>query len=153
MVKGWVDDARLAMQSARVCLAPLRFGAGIKGKLAEAMLCATPSVTTDIGIEGMKSDLAWPGVVANNAQQFADAAIKLYQEANSWQKLSDLGPKNASLLFEQDKHFSLLAKRLTTISTTLLVHRQQNFIGAMLNHHHHKSTKYMAQWIEAKNKL
>ncbi len=153
LVKGWVDDAILAMQSARVCLAPLRFGAGIKGKLAEAMLCATPSVTTDIGIEGMDSELAWPGRVANNAQAFADAAVQLYKETNTWQKLSDLGPKNARLLFEQNKHFALLAARLTEISSTLLMHRQQNFIGAMLNHHHHKSTKYMAQWIEAKNKL
>jgi glycosyltransferase involved in cell wall biosynthesis len=155
LVKGWVDDAMLAMQSARVCLAPLRFGAGIKGKLAEAMLCATPSVTTDIGIEGMESEIGWPGMVANNSQAFADAAVKLYQnqEANTWQQLSDLGPKNAKLLFDQDKYFALLAARLAEISSTLLVHRQQNFIGAMLNHHHHKSTKYMAQWIEAKNKL
>ncbi len=153
LVKGWVDDARLVMQSARVCLAPLRFGAGIKGKLAEAMLCATPSVTTDIGIEGMSSALGWPGVVANDAQAFADAAIKLYQDLSVWQPLSDLGPKNAELLFEKNKHFALFATRLAEVSTGLLLHRQQNFIGAMLNHHHHKSTKYMAQWIEAKNKL
>ncbi len=153
LVKGWVDDARLAMQSARVCLAPLRFGAGIKGKLAEAMLCATPSVTTDIGIEGMESDLGWPGLVANDNQALADAAIKLYQEADTWQQFSNLGPENAKLLFDKNKHFALLASRLAEVSTGLLLHRQQNFIGAMLNHHHHKSTKYMAQWIEAKNKL
>ena len=61
LVKGWVDDAVLAMQNARVCLAPLRFGAGIKGKLAEAMFCQTPSVTTNIGIESMQTELtlAW----------------------------------------------------------------------------------------------
>jgi glycosyltransferase involved in cell wall biosynthesis len=153
LVKGWVDDAIIAMQCARVCVAPLRFGAGIKGKLAEAMLCATPSVTTDIGIEGMGTTNGWAGMVANTPQAFADAAVNLYQEKEAWQQASELGPQNAQLLFEQHKHFAILAERINGISTALLQHRQQNFIGSMLNHHHHKSTKYMAQWIEAKNKL
>lgn len=153
LVKGWVDDAIIAMQSARVCVAPLRFGAGIKGKLAEAMLCATPSVTTDIGIEGMKTEQEWAGMVANNPQAFADAAVHLYKERKAWQQASNLGPQNAQSLFEQAKHFAILAERIESISATLSQHRQQNFIGSMLNHHHHKSTKYMAQWIEAKNKL
>lgn len=152
LVKGWVDDAVDAMQSARVCLAPLRFGAGIKGKLAEAMLCATPSVTTDIGIEGMQTELAWPGIVANEAQAIADAAIKLYQQEDSWQTASDLGAENAEELFEQVKHFEALANCISKVSTNLEQHRQRNFIGSMLNHHHHKSTKYMSQWIEVKNK-
>ena len=152
LVKGWVDDAIQAMQSARVCLAPLRFGAGIKGKLAEAMLCATPSVTTDIGIEGMTCNLPWPGLVANNSQDIANAAVKLYKENIAWQIASELAPKNAELLFTQNKHFESFAECLALISADLTAHRQQNFIGSMLNHHHHKSTKYMAQWIEAKNR-
>jgi glycosyltransferase involved in cell wall biosynthesis len=152
LVKGWVDDAILEMQSARVCLAPLRFGAGIKGKLAEAMLCGTPSVTTDIGIEGMQTELTWPGIVANEAQAIADAAVKLYQEGNTWQMASDLGVTNAEALFEQVKHFDILSNRMDELLANLKQHRQDNFIGSMLNHHHHKSTKYMSQWIEEKNK-
>jgi len=153
LVKGWVDDAIHEMQSARVCLAPLRFGAGIKGKLAEAMLCGTPSVTTDIGIEGMETELTWSGIVANEAQTIADAAVKLYQQANTWQTASDLGVKNAKALFEQVKHFDMLSNRMDELLANLEQHRQGNFIGSMLNHHHHKSTKYMSQWIEEKNKL
>jgi glycosyltransferase involved in cell wall biosynthesis len=153
LVKGWVDDAVQEMQSARVCLAPLRFGAGIKGKLAEAMLCATPSVTTDIGIEGMQTLLAWPGIVANKAQAIADAAVKLYQHGDDWQIASDLGATNAEQLFEQVKHFDALSCCIRQLLADLEQHRQLNFIGSMLNHHHHKSIKYMSQWIEEKNKL
>jgi glycosyltransferase involved in cell wall biosynthesis len=153
LVKGWVDDAVQVMKSTRVCLAPLRFGAGIKGKLAEAMLCSTPSVTTNIGIEGMQTQLPWPGQIANDAKSFADAAVKLYQEKESWLSASELGQKNAQLLFEQNKHFLIFSNCLTRLLEDLVQHREKNFIGRMLNHHHHKSTKYMSQWIEAKNKL
>ncbi|WP_413699565.1 glycosyltransferase [Psychromonas sp. KJ10-10] len=153
LVKGWVDDAIFAMQSAKVCIAPLRFGAGIKGKLAEAMICSTPSVTTNIGIEGMQTDLVWPGMVANEAQQIADAAVKLYQDEKIWKQCSDLGPKNASILYQQQVAFDALKDCLNVIIEDLAIHRQANFIGSMLNHHHHKSTKYMAQWIEAKNQI
>lgn len=153
LVKGWVDDAIFAMRSAKVCIAPLRFGAGIKGKLTEAMICSTPSVTTNIGIESMQTNLAWPGLVANDAQQIADAAVKLYQDEKFWQQCSELGPKNASILYQQQVAFDALRDSLNSIMENLESHRQNNFIGSMLNHHHHKSTKYMAQWIEAKNQI
>jgi len=152
LVKGWIDDAVMAMQSARVCLAPLRFGAGIKGKLAEAMLCSTPSITTHVGAEGMQTQLPWAGEIANEAQTIADAAVRLYSNIDAWQYASELGQQNAQRLFEQDKHFSVFSNRLSALLSDLIQHRQNNFIGSMLNHHHHQSTKYMSQWIEAKNK-
>ena len=153
LVKGWVDDAVLAMQSAKVCLAPLRFGAGIKGKLAEAMFCQTPSVTTNIGIESMQTELAWPGEVANNPQAIADAAVKLYQDEQAWQKASDLGQENAQLMYQQESILANLENCLNKLTANLEQHRTQNFIGNMLNHHHHKSTQFMAQWIDVKTQL
>ena len=153
IVKGWVDDAIKEMQTTRVCLAPLRFGAGIKGKLAEAMLCSTPSVTTSIGAEGMQTELPWAGKIANSTESFAEAAISLYQNSEDWNDASEFGQKNAKLMFDKEKHFVDLSNKLTGLLDTLDRHRQFNFIGGMLNHHHHKSTKYMSQWIEAKNKI
>ena len=153
LVKGWVDDAVLAMQSAKVCLAPLRFGAGIKGKLAEAMYCATPSVTTDIGAESMQTNLPWAGAIANNPQVIADAAVQLYQDESTWQTASDLGQQNAQLMYQQEEILAELADCLSNIEANLTQHRQANFIGSMLNHHHHKSTQYMAQWIDVKTQL
>ena len=169
LVKGWVDDAQQAMQDARICLAPLRFGAGIKGKLAEAMMCGTPSVTTYIGAESMQSDNPWGGAVIspvinsvissaiNNPQQqaqaIADAAINLYEQETLWQQASENGITNAQTMYESTQHYDQLTIALDTLINNIEQHRQQNFIGSMLNHHSHQSTKYMAQWIEAKNKL
>ena len=153
LVKGWVDDAVLAMQSAKVCLAPLRFGAGIKGKLAEAMYCQTPSVTTDIGAESMQTDLSWAGAIVNEPQAIADVAVKLYQEEKFWQTASDLGQQNAQLMYQQESILTELANCLSQLETNLDKHRKNNFIGSMLNHHHHKSTQYMAQWIDVKTQL
>ncbi|MFT7234983.1 MAG: glycosyltransferase involved in cell wall biosynthesis, partial [Methylophagaceae bacterium] len=70
LVKGWAEDAFTVMEQARVCLAPLRFGAGLKGKLLDAMIMQTPSVTTPIGSEGMSEADSWPGAVVDGDTAF-----------------------------------------------------------------------------------
>lgn len=153
LVKGWVDDAELVMQQAKICLAPLRFGAGIKGKLAQAMICGTPSVTTTIGAESMESEKPWGGAIHDEAAAIADAAVELYENPILWQEASNNGQQNAVTLYDHVQHFEKLEQIIDNLLNDLENHRQLNFIGGMLNHHHHKSTQYMSQWIEVKNKL
>ncbi|MEM5552518.1 glycosyltransferase [Pseudoalteromonas neustonica] len=152
LIKGWADDAYEVMQSARVCLSPLRFGAGIKGKLLEAMIMQTPSVTTSIGSEGMHNDLPWNGSVENDPQHFADAAVALYQDSVLFAQAQNAGA--ALLETHYDKHplASQLVEKIQSITQQLKAHRESNFTGQMLKHHTMRSTQYMAQWIEAKNK-
>lgn len=158
LVKGWAEEAFEVIQNARVLLAPLRFGAGIKGKLAEAMLNGTPSVTTFIGEESMLSDTTttWPGTIANNTNDFVSAAIELYINQQAWSKKQIIGINNVKQRYVlEEKELNSEPGLINT--TNMLVesldkHRNQNFMSSMLNHHHHKSTQYMAQWIEAKNK-
>ncbi len=83
-VMNWAEDALQVMGAARICLAPLRFGAGIKGKLADAMLCGTPSITTPIGAEAMGDEQPWPGMIDNSAPALAAAAVALYQDRARW---------------------------------------------------------------------
>lgn len=151
LIKGWANNSYEVMENARVCLAPLRFGAGIKGKLLEAMIMQTPSVTTTIGSEGMHTDLPWPGSITNHTQQFADDAVALYQS----DVLFSQAQKNAQTLLTSHYDKSLLAHQLinkiNAIESTLNTHRETNFTGQMLKHHTMRSTQYMAQWIEAKN--
>ncbi|MFT5676260.1 MAG: glycosyltransferase involved in cell wall biosynthesis [Paraglaciecola sp.] len=153
LIKGWTKDAKHVMAQARVCLAPLRFGAGIKGKLVEAMFCGTPNVTTAIGIEGMHQNLPWSGEVADSADQFAHLAVELYQNQSQWQDHQLQGYTLLQKIFDQDILEPRLSQKIIQTKQNLTEHRLQNFVGNMLQHHQHKSTQYMAQWIEAKNKL
>jgi glycosyltransferase involved in cell wall biosynthesis len=161
LVKGWAEDAKHVMQQAKVCLAPLRFGAGIKGKLAESMYCGTPNVTTNIGIEGMTMGLDWSGLTTdltsfdsheNSAEHFADHAVQLYQNEVLWQQKQKYGYQLIKANFDKNEIQTKLLACITNIENNLTSHRLTNFIGQMLQHHQLKSTQYMAQWIEAKNR-
>ncbi|MBV6288225.1 glycosyltransferase [Pseudomonas aegrilactucae] len=152
-VMNWAEDALQVMSEARVCLAPLRFGAGIKGKLTDAMLCGTPSVTTPIGAEAMHGTLPWPGLVADTAEGLADAAARLYSEQPRWEQAQRDARQLLTARYDRRWHGSALVERMEHTLEHLAEQRLYNFTGAMLRHHQHKSTQYMAQWIEAKNRL
>lgn len=151
-VLGWAEDAQAVMSSARVCLAPLRFGAGLKGKLADAMAAGTPSVTTEIGAEGMDAGLPWGGAVENGVEAFAHHAVALYQNPQLWQQAQARGDQILQQLFNRRADQDSLLQKIEVCLGQLAQHRAQNFTGAMLRHHSMKSTQYMSQWIALKNK-
>ncbi|OHU84263.1 MULTISPECIES: glycosyltransferase [Pseudoalteromonas] len=151
LIKGWADDALEVMKNSRICLAPLRFGAGIKGKLLEAMITQTPSITTAIGAEGMHLDLPWPGAIADDMQQFADKAVKLYSDKKTYQRAQSHANEILDRVYLKEQLEKLLINKINDITKNLTQHRQANFTGQMLKHHTMRSTQYMAQWIEAKN--
>ena len=152
LVKGWADDAFEVMARARVCLAPLRFGAGIKGKFIDAMQMGTPSVTTDIGAEGMTNGMPWPGLIANSDDEIIAAAVALYQNETLWQQAHDASQPLLKEVYDAKTLGERLITRITALQANLPAHRLTNFTGAMLRHHSMKSTQYMSQWIEEKNK-
>lgn len=151
-VHGRAENAMEVMRKARVCLAPLRFGAGIKGKLLEAMICGTPSVTTLIGAEGMQGNLPWNGYVCNDANDFAIAAERLYTSKEDWTNAQIHGKQILESLFESDIPSQEFIARVQSISEHLEKHRLANFTGSMLMHHTIQSTKYLSKWIEEKNR-
>lgn len=151
-VHGRVENAMEVIRKARVCLAPLRFGAGIKGKLLESMICGTPSVTTRIGAEGMQGNLPWNGYVCDDASDFAMSAEQLYSSKDDWTKAQAHGKQILETLFESDSPSQEFIARVHSISEHLDEHRLVNFTGTMLMHHTLQSTKYLSKWIEEKNR-
>ncbi|MEZ8168184.1 glycosyltransferase [Vibrio tasmaniensis 1F-187] len=153
-IKGWAKDAQEVMEQARVCVAPLRFGAGIKGKLLDAMKLQTPNVTSEIGSEGMlpQGELQWPGAVADDIDEFVEQAVGLYKDEEKWLKAQSQCHSILEAHYEQNQLGDTLIERLTALESDLESHRLDNFFGSMLKHHSMASTKYMSQWIAEKNK-
>jgi glycosyltransferase involved in cell wall biosynthesis len=150
-IQGWAEDAHQVLANAKVCLAPIRFGAGIKGKFTDAMQNATPIVTTPIGSEAMHENYDWPGAQHLDSQTLADSAVSLFTDAQQWQTASDKGQIIIDKLYNKNKLEEHLHHVISQLKNNLQQSRLENFCGSMLRHHHHKSTQYMSQWIAAKN--
>ncbi|MBE7178575.1 MAG: glycosyltransferase family 4 protein, partial [Mucilaginibacter polytrichastri] len=72
----------------RVFVAPLRYGAGMKGKIGQALEFSLPIVSTSIGSEGMDMKDGFNYILANTAEEIAAAILHLYQSEEEWNMLS-----------------------------------------------------------------
>ena len=151
-VHGFVEDAAEVLENSRVLLAPLRFGAGIKGKLTSAMQCGTPSVTTSIGAEGMCGQLPWNGFIEDQVEDFVDKAVALYTNEKLWNQAQQHGIEIINTMYDKELLENKFLKLIQQVSLNLKQHRNNNFTGKMLLHHSLQSKKYMSKWIQEKNK-
>ena len=151
-IMGRAENAIQVVENARVVLAPIRFGAGSKTKLLEAMQCGTPSVTTSIGAEAMHGNLKWNGVITNKANEIIEAANTLYVIKNLWEDAQQSGIAIVNERFEKSLFEVLFAEKISALKENLSAHREQNFVGEILKHHTLSSTKYLSRWIEEKNR-
>ena len=150
---GRAANAFEVVKKAKIVLAPIRFGAGIKGKLVEAMQCGTPSVTSAIGAESMNGDLGWNGFIKDTPNDFVAAAISIYQDEKLWKQSQENGFEIIEKRYKKayfEKEFFI---EINSLLENLKQHRNSNFIGSILQHHSLSSTKYMSKWIEEKNKI
>lgn len=153
IVKGPAEDQFQTLRQYRINLAPLRFGAGIKGKITDGWWTGTPVITTSIGAEGMSNDLPWGGEISDSLDEFILKSVELYQMKDKWEKKQAQGKIIIEELYSRVPHAEDFIQTLDTLKQNLIQFRRENFIGGMLNHHLHKSTKYFSLWIESKNKL
>ena len=151
-IKGRAESAEQVIRSARVLLAPIRFGAGIKGKLLETMEYGTPSVTTSIGAEAMHDNLAWNGFIEDDFSDFISKVVELYSNQEVWEETVENGYKIINYKFLFSIYKSKFLDILDHLQTSLESHRKTNFIGQMLQYHNLRSTEFMSRWIEEKNK-
>ncbi|MEP6897733.1 MAG: glycosyltransferase [Rhodanobacter sp.] len=105
LVHGHVADIEPILRSVRLALAPLRFGAGVKGKINMAMSYGVPVVTTSIGAEGMDLVHRRDVLIADDADAFAEAIRELHGDESLWSSLSEQG------LAHVDRHFSVEVAR------------------------------------------
>ena len=152
LVKGRAESVKEIFENARVLLAPIPFGAGLKGKLWESMQFGLPNVTSPTGAEAMHKDLPWNGFLADSDEVFAEKAVGLYRDENRWNEAVQNGYVILKSVYSKDLYKDSFISKIQQLSTNLENHRAGNFLGKILQHHQHQSTKYMSRWIESKNK-
>ena len=104
-IHGHVPELQPLLDGARVSIAPLRYGAGVKGKVNQAMAHGLPVVATTAAVEGMHLREGEDVLVADDAEGFADAVLRLHGDEALWARLSANGRDNVA------RHFSIDAAR------------------------------------------
>ena len=152
IIKGRAENVESVFSQAKVLVAPIPFGAGIKGKLLESMQFGLPNVTSAVGAEAMQGNHDWNGFITDNETEFVEKAVLLYQDENLWQISQENGFKIIENRFKKELFEPHFIHKIQEISENLESHRNQNFLGQILQHHTLQSTKYLSKWIEEKNK-
>jgi len=91
-MEGYIPDVTPYFNRSKVFISPLRYGAGLKGKIGQSLAFGLPLVTTTIGAEGFNyNEDNPPFLIADDKETFADMVIKLYNNKQIWEKLSKAG--------------------------------------------------------------
>lgn len=153
LVKGRANSVGEVFRNARVLLAPIPFGAGLKGKLLESMQFGLPNVSSSIGAEAMQFENLWNGFITDNENDFVAKAIQLYTDESLWNKCQQKGHTILEKKFKTDLFQNEFSNKIDYLFYNLTKHRQQNFLGQVFNHQSIQSTKFMSKWIELKNSV
>ncbi len=151
LIKGRAESVTEVYAKSKVLLAPIPYGAGLKGKLFEAMQLGLPSITTTVGAEGMNGNLDWNGFITTTETDFINNAILLYTDEDRWKKAQLNGYQIIEKRFKKALFDVDFLTRIEELQHNLKSHRNENFLGQVLQHQSLQSTKYMSKWIEAKN--
>jgi glycosyltransferase involved in cell wall biosynthesis len=105
---GFVADAKAVFNASRVAISPLRYGAGVKGKVNLAMQYGVPVVATSCSIEGMHLASGRDVIVADDPRSFAEAIVNVHNDAIRWQQLRDAGLNNIQQHFSRARALDVL---------------------------------------------
>ena len=106
-VHGFVEDVGPMFNACKLSVAPLRFGAGIKGKINQSQSYGVPVVATSVAVEGMQLENGHSVLVADTPDAFALAVADAYTDEKLWNRLAENGLKNLQ------EHFSFEAAQAT----------------------------------------
>jgi glycosyltransferase involved in cell wall biosynthesis len=111
VVTGYVPDLIPYLRNARISVNPLRYGAGMKGKIGEALSWGLPVVTTSIGAEGMGLVDGHDALIADTPENFAAQVVRLYRDEALWNQLSSNGKETVESQWSPEA----IQKRLTSV--------------------------------------
>lgn len=151
LMKGKAASVAEIMENAKVLLAPIPYGAGLKGKLLESMQYGLPNVTSTIGAEGMNILNEWNGFITENKEDFIEKALDLYQNKLYWEKSQNVGKMIVENKFLKNSFEVNFIQQLNDLQVQIQNHRTRNFLGKIFQQQSMQASKYMSKWITLKN--
>lgn len=151
-VRGAVLDQFEALSRFRVLVAPLRFGAGLKGKIADAWRSRCAVVTTGIGVEGMTDRAGcFAGLWSNDLEnKFVALTVAAYTDEVLWTKCVRAGRRSLADLYDARENLDTLINRLRSDPAALDASRRADWISRVLWTQAFRATEYMSRYIELK---
>ena len=113
IVTGLQRDVRPYFESVKLSVAPLRWGAGVKGKVNQSMGFGVPVVGTSVAVEGMDLVDREEILIADTAEDFARAIVELYESEDLWQRISDNGIQKTTAAYSVEIATSQLSRLLS----------------------------------------
>ncbi|KAI9905436.1 hypothetical protein PsorP6_014407 [Peronosclerospora sorghi] len=151
-MKGFAPNVHDTLSKYRLSIAPLRFGAGLKGKIVDSWFVGTPCISTSIGAEGMSSEAPeWGGVITNCPRAFASEMLELYHDEPRWSATKDAGIALCSARYDRSRNADRLMEGLERALREKQTWREKNWIGRILWSEKFRATEYMSRYICAKN--
>jgi O-antigen biosynthesis protein len=112
VIAGFVEDVTDHFHCARISISPLRYGAGVKGKVNLSMQYGVPVVATPVSTEGMYLEDGVNVLVADSPEAFADAVIRLHTDEALWNRLRQGGLENIDQYFSRERAREVLVEVL-----------------------------------------
>lgn len=141
LVHGRTESVTDVFTKHKFLLAPIAFGAGLKGKLLEAMQYGIVSLTTPMGAEGIATIDEWNGKVVELAN-FTSEIIALNAISN-YAELQEKGKQILTQKFNSDYFTPRISEQIQNTPPT-------NFLTEIMNFHRQQSVRYLSKWIEGK---
>lgn len=152
VIHGYIENVHAVMQQHQLLLAPVTYGAGLKGKVLTAMANGLPMVLSEVAAEGifnLNEDFV---TEISSPLTFVQKAVRIYKDKNVQNQIAQIGFETLANSFDFTNHFALFENRLKSKRTQLTADRLDNIVGSILSHDQHKAVKYFSLWIEEKNK-
>lgn len=150
---GWTHDISQVLSQSRLLFAPIRFGAGVKSKILEAISQQTPISSTPIGFEGLCNENNCPGITGILDHNWINQTIQLYNSKEKWTEASLKAKALKNELYKDYLSANLnFIESLSNLLKNLHSHRSANLIGNMLHLEQNRSYKFMSKYIIEKNK-
>ncbi|RYZ63551.1 MAG: glycosyltransferase, partial [Proteobacteria bacterium] len=143
-VLGPCDDSIKTLKKYRALFAPIRYGAGIKGKISDSWAAGLPVITTDIGAEGMSAPgEPFAGLLVKTEIDMQKALIRLAADDTEFNALQTEGLRALTELYGESLQIHRLREWIQK-----LTERPRPWIQKILWHQHHRSTDFFSRWIE-----